>query len=402
MAGSGTMNDPMTAVPPRVAISLDMDWAYKRHLEVYAGCQRYADEAGWEISINPAVGRMLADDSQAFPYAGVIARADQTLATAARRRGVPLVNVWTNSPAKGVPSVLPDWKASGTMAAGHLLSRGFRHFAHLGFHSDIDSRLQFLGFQETILAAGHGCGSHRISRAGISGSARGWEGFVRETGDWIDNLPKPVGVLVIQDLICRYFIEICRHKGLQVSQQVAVVGTHNETEICLSPPPSLSSIDMSYGQVGYRAAAMLASLMSGQPLPQETEWVAPAELVSRQSTDSCASVDPMVTRALRFIAENSQRRIQVKDVASAVAASRRTLERRFREALGRAVADEITRLRLERAKRRIVETDALLKDVARDSGFRSADHFYKVFARVEGMPPTEYRQIHQKAFPRAV
>jgi AraC-like DNA-binding protein len=36
-----------------------------------------------------------------------------------------------------------------------------------------------------------------------------------------------------------------------------------------------------------------------------------------------------------------------------------------------------------------------MKDVAKDSGFRSADHFYKVFARVEGMPPTQYRDEHR-------
>ena len=109
-----------------------------------------------------------------------------------------------------------------------------------------------------------------------------------------------------------------------------------------------------------------------------------------------------MARALRFIAENSHTRIQVKHVATAVAATRRTLERRFRESVGRAIADEITRMRLERVKRRMVETDAPLKDVAKESGFRTADHFYKVFARVEGMPPTQYREQHQQAFPERV
>lgn len=33
--------------PRRVAISLELDWGHKRHLEVYAGCQKYADEADW-------------------------------------------------------------------------------------------------------------------------------------------------------------------------------------------------------------------------------------------------------------------------------------------------------------------------------------------------------------------
>jgi transcriptional regulator GlxA family with amidase domain len=43
-----------------------------------------------------------------------------------------------------------------------------------------------------------------------------------------------------------------------------------------------------------------------------------------------------------------------------------------------------------------------MKDVATDAGFRSADHFYKVFTRVEGVPPSQYREDHQKAFPERV
>jgi len=86
----------------------------------------------------------------------------------------------------------------------------------------------------------------------------------------------------------------------------------------------------------------------------------------------------------------------------AVAPTRRTLERRFRESLGRSIASEITRLRIERAKRIMTETDAPMKEVAKDSGFRNSDHFYKVFARVEGTPPTQYRDDHQRAFPRRV
>lgn len=55
--------------------------------------------------------------------------------------------------------------------------------------------------------------------------------------------------------------------------------------------------------------------------------------------------------------------------------------------IGRTIADDITRLRLERAKRRIVETETPMKDVAIDAGFRNADHFYKVFTRIENIPP---------------
>ena len=164
----------------------------------------------------------------------------------------------------------------------------------------------------------------------------------------------------------------------------------------------MTSIDVGYAQVGYRAAAMLDRLMNGAEVPPEPELVAPAELIPRQTTDSFAADDPMVARAMRFIAENGHRPMQVNDVATAVATTRRTLERRFRESIGRSIAGEITRLRLERAKRRLVETDAPLKDIAKDAGFRVADHFYKVFARVEGMPPSRYREQHQRLFHKRI
>ena len=84
-----------------------------------------------------------------------------------------------------------------------------------------------------------------------------------------------------------------------------------------------------------------------------------------------------------------------------VSTNRRTLERKFRESVDCTIAEEITRLRLERAKRRMVETDAPMKDVALEAGFRNADHFYKVFSRVEGLPPSDFRAQRQKAFPES-
>ena len=119
-----------------------MDWGFKRHLEVYAGCQRYADEAGWDCSIQPAVDRVLTSKGGVASCDGVLARATPDLAGTARRARVPVVNVWLNSPLQDLPSVFPDFEASGAMAAEHLLARGFRQFGYLGFSRDIDSRLQ--------------------------------------------------------------------------------------------------------------------------------------------------------------------------------------------------------------------------------------------------------------------
>jgi LacI family transcriptional regulator len=171
-----------------------------------------------------------------------------------------------------------------------------------------------------------------------------------------------------------------------------MVGSHDDIVLCSSPPPTLTSINHNYRQIGYQAAALLNRLMNGARPPKEPELVPPAELIPRQSTDSYAVDDAVVSRALRFMAENSHKSIQVNNVAVAVSTTRRSLERRFRETLDRSIAEEIVRLRLERAKRKLVETDEALSLVAAASGFSNADHFYKVFVRIEGISPTKYRQ----------
>ena len=157
---------------------------------------------------------------------------------------------------------------------------------------------------------------------------------------------------------------------------------------------------MGYGRIGYRAAVLLDRLMDGETPPLVPELVAPTELIPRQSTDSYAAPDPLVARAQRFMVEHSQERLKVSDVVAGVATTRRTLERRFRESMGRGVSEEITRLRLERAKRCMTETDFPLRKVAKESGFRNADHLCKVFARVEGIPPSQFREGRLRTLPK--
>src|SRR5687767_13629766 len=117
----------MTAVR-RVAMMLDLDWPYDRHLGVLAGTQRYAEECGrWDCVVDELAHETLRGvaDRRAAPYDGVVARATAVLAAEAKRLRVPVVNTWFDSPAaRDVPSVLPDFAAVGTIAAEHLLGLG--------------------------------------------------------------------------------------------------------------------------------------------------------------------------------------------------------------------------------------------------------------------------------------
>lgn len=246
-----------------------MDWGFRRHHEAFAGCHAYAEKAGWNCFIHPAPERVLMKEGGELEFDGIIARATSGMADAARKAGTPIVNIWTNSPAKDLPSVFPDSKMAGNMAAEHLLSRGFRNFGFLGHRKDISSEENRQGFSETLNTHGFHYSSHLFSDTDLANNAPNRDRFISGLERWIGTWKAPIGIFVGQDLYCRYLIDVCRDKGLFVSQDVAMVGCGNETLICNAPLPSLTSIDDGYSRVGYKAAELLDSLMSGGAAPAQ-------------------------------------------------------------------------------------------------------------------------------------
>ena len=382
--------------PKRVAVCLEMEWGHKRHLETYAGVHKYAEEAGWECVTTPSAARVLNPRSAFAPFDGILGRITEPLARAASEIEIPAVNVWLNSPAENVTSVVADFETSGKMAAQHLIGRGFRRFGYMGFLREKDARYQVRGFRDTLKPLGFRFSSYRFPRTDLGGEGLGWEKFLKGLEQWVEAWEPPIGVLVTTDLYCRHLIETCRAKGLKVPQDVAIVGTSNEPAICSSPYPSLTSIDLDFELIGYRAAARLDELMDRKGSSSSIEFSPPKGLIPRQSTDSLAADDPFVANALRYISENGHERIQVDDVVFPSGTNRRTLERKFRASMGRSIAEEISRLRIERSKRLMMETDASFKSLAVDLGFRNADHFCKVFSRIEKITPSQYRRREKR------
>ncbi len=102
-----------------------------------------------------------------------------------------------------------------------------------------------------------------------------------------------------------------------------------------------------------------------------------------------------MARAARFIREHAADPITVDDVLEAVSISRRTLERRFRQVLGRSPWQEIRRVRIERVKDLLVHTDWPMPKVAEASAFAGAKRLSVIFSEETGVPPTVFRRRHR-------
>lgn len=376
--------------PRRVAVMLQLEWPYKRHTDVFTGAQQYAREHGWHSVIDefadakPPAGHV--------PYDGILARATTKLAKRASREGLPVVNVWFSSPAwQKLPGVFPDHAAIGRLRAQHLQDRGFSRFACLTTTGDRSHEYEKAGFLAALDELGNQC-LHSSVPADCYDSVKAWREAERTITAWIEEWEPPIGVFVAMESLGRVVAQICQNTGLRVPEDVAIIAGSNEEHYCEGLQPSLTSVEAGFTRVGYEAARLLDRLMDGEPAPDGPILLPPQGLVVRESTDFFAVEEPLLRRALEYIAANSSRSIGPEDVAKALKTGTRTLQRRFKSHLNRTIGAEIRRVRTERAKRELVQTNRSVTEIARLAGFGEAMRMYEVFRRELGLSPSEYRQ----------
>ena len=382
--------------PRRVALMLDLRWPYKRHSEIFAGIQRYAEERGWVSILDEYANDTLRSrPHDRVPYDGIIARANASLVQRATAAGVPVVNVWPSSPVwRRVPGVFPDSLETGRLVAEHLLARGFRNFATLTSVKNRDNEDEVKAFTRLVQQAGGRCLSTFVPQDPYRDRAS-WRKTARLIDQAMAEWQPPLAVYVAQEVCGRLVVQASHARGWRIPNDVALVAGKNQETLCEHPRPSLTSIEIGYERIGYAAAQLLAELMEGQQPPSEPLRLPPHGLVVRESTDFFAVDNPVVAAALAFIAAHSHRSIGPTEVARAVGTETRTLQNYFRQAIQRPIATEIRRVRLERAKRELVQSKRSLDTIAREVGFGSIQRLYEVFRREVGLSPGAYRAQRQ-------
>ena len=293
-----------------------------------------------------------------------------------------------------LPAIIADNATVGKMAAEHLLDRGFRCLAYFGLKNRPWSQERSESFTERIRKAGlEPCIFQTNLRLG---SWRSLEGEQHNLIERLKALPGPIGLMAGNDVCGRYIIEACRLAGLQVPDQVAVIGVDNDDLICDITAPPMSSIELNTEKAGYEAAGLLDKLMAGEKMTGQNILVRATCVVERQSTDILAVEDKIVAEAIRFIRQHSKEAIQVDDVVDYVAISRRNLELRFKKALDRSIYNEIKHTRTQQIIRLLCETDLSISEIARKLGHPSDKHIARYFKQQTGTSLSEYRKHCRK------
>ncbi len=308
---------------------------------------------------------------------------------------IPLVDVHNATPIKGIPNICLDNVGVGSMGARHLIERGFFHFGFFGYSNERWALDRRHGFAAVIRQSGRECSLHEPAYGGYDTPAIDDE-HCNEAAKWLASLPRPVAVMACNDYRALLLLEAARRAGLCVPEQVAILGANDDEVRCELATPPLSSVATNHQEAGYVAAETLDKLMHGGQASSSELRVGPASAVARHSTDVLAVADKKIAQALRLIQQRACQGLTVPEVARAIGMARTQLEQRFRECFARSPQSELRRVRLERIRQLLHDTDLPLQQVAELTGFAHTEYLSVFFKREVGETPGRYRRAYQE------
>jgi len=209
--------------------------------------------------------------------------------------------------------------------------------------------------------------------------------FVRE-------LPKPCGIFAVNDHMGYEILAACASEGISVPNEISVVAVDNQDIFCENSTPPLSSVALDFFGSGFASAELLDNIIHGQAKRGECRRYAVIGLARRASSRRLRVVDAAVTAALEKIRLHACEGFSSADILKDFGCSRRQAEMRFRKAAGCSVLNEIHRVRFARACELLKSTRASVGAVANMCGYRHSVFLVKLFHRLIGQSPDEWRR----------
>jgi LacI family transcriptional regulator len=365
--------------------------------KVIAGIGAYfgSTRAAWDLFLEEDF-RLRLSGIEHWQGDGIIANFDDpAVAEALSRSSVPVVAVGGSygDPAKypaGVPYVASDNVKLTELARQHLIDVGLQRFAMFSVPATRKNRWA----QERESAFRSLMQGDQLEAEifrGCETSLHSWDEAVQGQIDWLRSLPKPVGICAVSDARARQLLQSCIIAGIEVPEQVAIIGIDDDPLVRTLARIPLSSVIQGAHEVGRTAAQLIEQLLHGVRPPDTPIVVPPAGINVLASSQYRLIKHPNVMRARHFIRQYACHGIKTDQVAKYLGVSRSSIEAGFRQELGCSVHDVILSFKLEAAKAGLERGDRSIAEVALGSGLTSVQHMHRVFKRELGCTPGAYR-----------
>lgn len=348
----------------------------------------------WDLSItNCGTSDLRVPDLASWSGDGIISRLPNVrLATELAAANLPTVLIdpahkYLNAPnpLSRFSSVSCDSEAVGRLAADFYLKLGYRSFAFAVANPELDWSVdRERTFREAVREAG---GAFTLIKTPPLSAEREQPRLVRA----LRALPPRTALFAANDHRARDILRAATVAKIKVPDDLAVLGVDDDTLVCETTFPRLTSIAMDTKYAGYLAAEILAHHFAQPNAPRRAGRYLPTEIVERESAGLIASDDPLVLAALKIIREDAARGLRVSEIAGRLNVTLRTLELHF-SAARISIKREIERRRLASIGRCVTTTLKPLAEIVREHGYASMPHFTTSYKKAFGITPASARR----------
>lgn len=107
--------------------------------------------------------------------------------------------------------------------------------------------------------------------------------------------------------------------------------------------------------------------------------------------DSKVEEEPIMKKIGEYLKKNYQYEINLQEIADSFYLSREYISRRFKQEFNETITDYLTRIRVEKAKELLKNQHLKIYEIAYQVGYQNEKYFSKVFKKLVGCTPNEYR-----------
>ena len=399
------------------------------HRRKLAGVMRFARTQKWEVEAVPAArwspSGLPALLRRLRPAGCVVECLDAAgIPSPARFGRTPAV--WLDPPEKlrwrGAPSVVCDNAAVARFAFRELAAGLPSCFAAVPSHRlQRWSEERIAAFRALCAEAGAPCHVFE-GRTVRRGRPEDLERRRARLAAWLSTLPARCAVFAANDYSARDVALAARSVARSIPRELSLLGVDGmPDESGDATIRRLSSVRMDFELAGYLAARLLAeandgggyaandggasrqmtnddpvaiAAAGGPSLPPQAAAFGPLCVLRGDSTRGRGRRDPHVLEAVGIIRREACEGLTAAALAARVPGSRKHFERRFREAMGHSVLDEILHVRLQAVMDLLSRPEPPIGTLADFCGFGSQVELRIAFRARTGMSMRQWRKNH--------
>lgn len=119
-------------------------------------------------------------------------------------------------------------------------------------------------------------------------------------------------------------------------------------------------------------------------------------MIELMSKKNVSEQDDVVESAKKYMKKNFNKNITLNDISERLYINPYYFSQLFKKKTGENYLDYLTRLRVDKAKKLLKVTDMRIYEICEMVGYSNINHFNKVFERLVGIKPREYRENLKK------